>query len=107
MGDTSNPPEEVAGGTKFFFRGAGSSAAGVVTFRGTDTEGTPTTVVPIVNVVVESGSPPTTPTVSSDTLINFTPDNGTTLYSVILDVAFTGVNIGEGDVGLIITGLVV
>jgi hypothetical protein len=107
IGDTANPPEEAAGGTKFFFRGVGSSAAGVVTFRGTDTEGTPSTVIPIVNVVVESGSPPTTPTVSSNTLINFTPDNGATLYSAILNVAAAGVDIGEGDVGLIVAGLVV
>ena len=41
-------PIEVGGGTQYTFRGNGISAAGTLTFRGTDSEGTPSTVVPIV-----------------------------------------------------------
>jgi hypothetical protein len=108
LGDTANPPTEVIGGTKLFFRAYGSAAAGTVTFRGTDTEETPTTIIPIIasSLTIESGSPPTTPAISGNTLTNFTPDNGVALYSVILDVGFTGVDIAEGDVGLIIVDFV-
>lgn len=57
IGDTSNPPEEAIGGTKVYFRGRGSSSSGTVTFRGTDSEGTPTTTIPIAatSLVVGTG----------------------------------------------------
>lgn len=45
---------------------------------------------------------PTTPTISGNTIINFAPDNGSTLYTVILDTGAAGVDIGEGEVGTII-----
>jgi hypothetical protein len=104
IGDISNAPSETVGGTRFYFRGRGSAPVGIITFYGNDDEITPTIVVPIVSgsLVVESGSPPTTPTISGNTIINFTPDNGVVLYSVILDVGAAGVDIGEGDIGLII-----
>lgn len=104
LGDPANPPVEVVGGTKYFFRGVGSAPVGVVTFLGTDLEDTPATVVPIVpgTLVVESGVPPTTPTISGNTLINFTPDASVSLYSIVLDVDAAGVDIDEGEIGLII-----
>lgn len=101
IGDASNAPTEVPGGTRIYFRGRGSVAVGVVTFYGTDSEGTPNTVIPIFPGTL-TGVGPSTPTISGNTLINFTPDDGATLYSVALDVAAAGVDIGEGDVGLII-----
>ena len=47
IGDTANPPVEVPGGTKMFFRGSGESPAGTLTFRGIDDQGAPSTIVPI------------------------------------------------------------
>jgi hypothetical protein len=109
IGDASNSVTEVLGGTKIFFRGQGISTVGVVTFYGADDEGTPVTVVPIAaaSLVVESGSPATTPVISGNTLTNFTSDNGATLYSVVLDVGAAGVDVGAGDVGILIPNLVV
>jgi hypothetical protein len=104
IGDDANPPVEEPGGTRVYFRGRGSVAAGTVTFYGTDDEDVARTVVPIIGGTFQiegGGSPPTTPTISGNTLINFTPDNGATLYSVRLDVDAAGVDIGEGDVGMI------
>jgi hypothetical protein len=49
---------------------------------------------------------PTTPSISGDTIVDFTADNGSTLYSVVLDVGAPGVDIEEGDIGIIITDLV-
>jgi len=49
---------------------------------------------------------PTTPTISGNTIINFASDNGHTLYSVVLNVGAVGVDIGEGDVGLLIADLI-
>ena len=105
IGDVANPTVEVAGGTKIFFRGRGVAAAGTLTFYGTDSEGTPSTVVPISAFVVVSGGSGT-PSQSGNTIIDFEPDNGVTLYSVVLDTGAAGVDIGEGDVGLIIPDFV-
>jgi hypothetical protein len=46
-----------------------------------------------------------TPTISGNTIINLLPDNGATLYTVDLTIDEPGVDIGEGDVGLIIPEL--
>ena len=46
------------------------------------------------------------PSISGSTIINFVPDQGKTLYTVTLDVGVAGVDIAEGDVGLIIPDLV-
>jgi hypothetical protein len=108
IGD-ANQPEEVSGGTKIYFRGQGIAPVGVVTFRGTDTGGPPDTVIPIVpaSLVQVSGSlPPSSPTISGNTIINFTPNDGATLYSIVLNVNAAGVDIGEGDRGLIIPDFV-
>ena len=47
IGDPLNPPVEVAGGTKIFFRGSGTAPAGTLTFRGVDNQGAPSTIVPV------------------------------------------------------------
>ncbi len=104
--EMEGPHTEEAGGTKIFWRARGSAPIGVATFRGVDTEGAPDTVLPILAFTVESGSPATTPTISGNTIINITPDNGATLYSVRLVVGTAGSDIGEGDVGLIIPDFV-
>lgn len=106
IGDVSNNQDEALGGTKVFFHGEGSSAVGVVTFYGSIDEGPPDTVIPIVaaSLIVESGSPPTTPSISGNTLTNFTPDSGVALYSVILDTSTFG--LGEGGVGTIMPRIV-
>jgi hypothetical protein len=108
LGDAGNPPLEEAGGTRVYFRGQGSVVFGTVTFYGTDSEGTPQTVIPILagTFVIESGAPPTTPSIVGNTLINFTPDNGATLYSVRLQVDAVGVDIDEGEYGMIVADFV-
>lgn len=104
IGDEFNPPIEDVGGTRFYFRAHGSSAAGTVTFYGTDKQQRPEDVVPIIggSLVVESGSPPTTPSISGNTITNLTPDDGATLYSVVLDVDASGIDITEGEFGLLV-----
>jgi hypothetical protein len=47
---------------------------------------------------------PITPSISGNTIIDFTADNGSTLYSVVLNL--DAVNIDEGDIGTIITDLI-
>jgi hypothetical protein len=48
IGDIANPPAEVSGGTQIFFRAAGADTAKTLQFRGSDNQGAPTTIVPIV-----------------------------------------------------------
>ena len=47
-----------------------------------------------------------TPSIVGDTIINVVPDNGFTPYTVILDIDAPGVDVSEGEVALIIPGLV-
>jgi hypothetical protein len=47
---------------------------------------------------------PITPSISGNTITDFTADNGSTLYSVVLNL--DAVNIDEGDIGTIITDLI-
>jgi hypothetical protein len=47
-----------------------------------------------------------TPAISGNTITNFLPDGGATPYTVILDIDAAGVDIDEGETGLIIPGLV-
>jgi hypothetical protein len=54
--EVSGTPAEVVGGTRFSFRGRGSDTSGTVTFYGTDSEGTPDTVVPILAGSLTVGS---------------------------------------------------
>lgn len=97
-------PVEDVGGTRFYFRLYGTSAVVTATFYGNDTQDRPETVVPIIggSLVVESGSPSTTPSISGNTITNLTPDDGATLYSVTLDVDASGIDITEGEYGLIV-----
>jgi hypothetical protein len=47
-------------------------------------------------------TPPSTPSISGNQITNFTPDNGVSLYSVILDIDAAGIDITEGEYGFII-----
>jgi len=96
IGDTSNPDTEVSGGRKFYFRAIGSGGPFAGTFYVDGNEGAPDIVAPITaaSFTVESGSPGTTPTISGNTLTNITPDDGTVLYSIVLDLS--SVSLGSG-----------
>lgn len=97
IGDASNQDTEVAGGRKFYFRAIGSGGPFVGTFYVSNSEGVPDTAVPITaaSLTIESGSPSTTPLISGNTLTNITPDDGTVLYSIVLDLS--SVSLGSGE----------
>ena len=54
----------------------------------------------------ETTALPITPNISGNTIVDFTADNGSTLYSVVLEIDAPGINIEEGDIGIIITDLI-
>lgn len=96
IGDTANPPEETAAGTKYFFRVYGTGSIGVITIYISGDEEAPDTVATLTgSVVVESGSPATTPVRSGNTITNVTPDDGVALYSFVHDVATDGLSVGD------------
>ena len=106
IGDVANPDVEVPGGRKFFFRAIGSGGPFVGTFYVSLTEDGRQVLAPIVGggFTIESGVPATTPLIVGNTLTNVTPDDGTVLYSIILDLTTAGM--GSGAPGRLIGDLV-
>jgi hypothetical protein len=111
IGDENYPPIDSIAGTRIYFRCYGIAADtgtegidGIITFYGNDKQVIPETIIPIVSgtLTIEEGIPPSTPTISGNTIVNFTPDDGMTLYSIILETDAAGVDIGEGEFGIII-----
>jgi hypothetical protein len=97
LGDVSNPPAEVVGGTKYFFRVYGTGGPSTMFLYYNEDEDTPRTQATLTGVVtVESGSPATTPSRSGNTIINLTADAGATLYSFIHDASSD--SLGEGAI---------
>jgi hypothetical protein len=96
IGDASNPPEETAAGTKYYFRVYGTGAVGVITIYLSTDEEAPDAIATLTgSVVIESGSPATTPTRSGNTITNVTPDSGVALYSFVHDVTADGLVVGD------------
>jgi hypothetical protein len=90
------PVEVVGNETKWFFRVYGTGAA--LSFRVyIDDNGVsiPTNLAAISGIVVESGTPATTPAISGGNQIdNLTPDSGVALYSVKVGVDASGISSG-------------
>jgi hypothetical protein len=96
LGDSSNPPVEVDGGTKWFFRVYGTGGPAVMTLYYNNEELSPDSIATLTgSVTVESGTPSTTPSRSGNTITNLTADDGATLYSFIHDASADG--LGEGE----------
>jgi hypothetical protein len=92
-------PIEVDGDrTKFFFRvyGSGTPTITLEAFANGNAE-TPDTQLTLVNgtLVVESGSPATTPTISGDQITNITIDGGAALYSFQAELSSAGISKGQ------------
>lgn len=106
IGDPSNQDFEDTGGRRFYWRAYGSGGPFVGTFYVDADENAPSTVAPIVpaSLVVESGVPATSPSILGNTITNITPDDGTVLYSVALDLS--AVSIGSGAPGRLMGDLV-
>jgi hypothetical protein len=97
LGDVSNPPEEVVGGTKYFFRVYGTGGPSTMFLYFNVDEDTPRTQATLTGTVtVESGSPATTPARSGNMITNITADAGATLYSFIHDATTDG--LAEGAI---------
>jgi hypothetical protein len=87
LSDASNPSEEVAGGTKWYFRvyGTNVSTISLALYYDAEEEAPITQATLTGSVTVESGSPATVPSRSGNTIINLTADGGATLYSFVHD----------------------
>jgi hypothetical protein len=95
LGDVSNPAAATAAGTKWFFRVYGTGGPSVMTVYYNADEEAPDSIATLTgSVVVESGSPATTPTRSGNTIINLTADAGATLYSFVHDTGADGLGVG-------------
>lgn len=106
IGDSANQDFEDTTGRRFYWRAIGSGGPFVGTFYVSGGEGFPDTVAPIAagSLVVESGVPATSPSISGNTITNITPDDGTVLYSVALDLS--AVSLGAGAPGRLMGDLV-
>lgn len=91
-----NPIEEAGGLMKREFRvwGTGPVINAKVYFS--PDEQAPNTEATLSSIAVESGSPATTPTLSSNTINNITPDDGATLYSFTWRASLDGITEGQG-----------
>lgn len=93
--DGANPPTEVPGGTKWYFRVYGTGTGTIRAYYNTS-ELAPNTLCTLTGAVtVESGSPATTPSRSGNTIINVTGDDGATLYSFIHAATNDGISPGD------------
>jgi hypothetical protein len=91
-------PVEIAGGsTKFFFRVYGTGSAITLEIFSSIESQAPDTQVTLVSgsLVIESGAPPTTPSMSTTQITNVTPDSGATLYSFEADLSSVGITSGQ------------
>ena len=89
-------PVEIAGNkTKFFFRVDGAGTASLEAFASSSAEA-PDRQLTLVDgtLIVESGAPATTPTISGNQITNITADSGVALYS--FQAELSSANITEG-----------
>lgn len=107
IGDPANEDAEDVGGRRFFWRAIGSGGPFTGTFYVSPEEEVPDQVGVIVagSLVVESGVPATVPAISGNTITNITPDDGTVLYSVVIDLTSATPSIGAGSPGRIMGDL--
>ena len=93
------PIEEISGVTRWYFRVYGSGSAVDLSMYIDDGERAPDFLATLVNasLIVESGSPATTPTITNGASIdNVTPDDGATLYSFQHDADTDNIAEGQG-----------
>ena len=88
--------EEAGGIIKQEFRVWGTGPVINVKVYFSPDEIAPSTEATLSAVAVESGSPATTPTLSSNTINNITPDDGATLYSFRWTATTNGIGEGQG-----------
>lgn len=96
--ELEGPPEEVVGGfTKWYFRLYGTgSAVNVKLYINADEEAPDTEATLVLgSLVVESGTPATTPTIGSNQINNITPDGGVALYSFQFNSTADGLADGQ------------
>ena len=92
-------PVEITGSkTKLFFRvyGTGTPTISLELFASPNSEA-PDTLVTLVGgtLIVESGAPATTPTISGNQITNITADSGVSLYSFQADLTAVGISSGQ------------